>query len=43
MLKKPNDLGMAGPGWLNNFKTLTHDCEHHTDKEESGIFGCSPD
>lgn len=43
LLKKLNDLDMAGSGWLNTFKTLTHDCEHHMDKEESGIFGCAPD
>ncbi len=38
IMEELNEGDMASPGWLNRFKTLKHDYEHHMDEEEEDIF-----
>lgn len=39
LLEELNEMDMASPGWLQKFKTLRHDYEHHIDEEEDEVFG----
>lgn len=38
IMEELNEGDMASPGWLNRFKTLKHDYEHHMDEEEDEVF-----
>ncbi|MBV0912627.1 hemerythrin domain-containing protein [Anianabacter salinae] len=38
LLEKLNDMDMAAPEWLETFRKLRHDYEHHIDEEETEIF-----
>lgn len=33
-----NEADMSSPGWLQRFKTLKHDYEHHMEEEENEVF-----
>ncbi|MHA6324336.1 hemerythrin domain-containing protein [Roseivivax sp. CAU 1753] len=39
LMEELNDMDMSSSGWLNKFKTLKHDYEHHMDEEEKDVFG----
>lgn len=41
LMQELNEMDMSSPGWLNRFKTLRHDYEHHIDEEEEEIFPCA--
>ena len=47
LMEELNEMDMSSPGWLQKFKTLRHDYEHHTDEEEDEVFtrarGITPD
>ena len=43
IMEELNEGDMASPGWLNRFKTLKHDCEHHMDEEEDEVFARAQD
>ncbi len=38
LLEELNDKDMSSPGWLQKFKELRHEYEHHIDEEEEEIF-----
>lgn len=38
IMEELNDMDMSSSGWLNRFKTLKHDYEHHMDEEENEVF-----
>ncbi|GGL59805.1 hemerythrin domain-containing protein [Wenxinia marina] len=38
LLEEINDTEMDSPAWLEKFKQLRHDYEHHIDEEEDEIF-----
>lgn len=38
LLEELNELDMASPGWLQKFKKLRHEYEHHIEEEETEIF-----
>jgi hemerythrin superfamily protein len=38
ILEELAEMDMSSSGWLNRFKTLRHDYEHHIDEEEEEIF-----
>ncbi len=38
MLEELNNADMSSGGWLQKFKTLRHDYEHHIDEEEDEVF-----
>lgn len=38
ILEELNEMDMSSPGWLNRFKTLRHDYEHHMEEEEGEVF-----
>jgi hemerythrin-like domain-containing protein len=43
IMEELNEGDMASPGWLNRFKTLKHDYEHHMDEEEDEVFSRARD
>ncbi|MBB35752.1 MAG: hemerythrin [Hirschia sp.] len=43
LIDELNDMDMSSSGWLNRFKTLRHDYEHHIDEEEEDIFPVAED
>ena len=38
LLEELRDMDMAEGAWLQKFKTLRHDYEHHIDEEEDEVF-----
>lgn len=38
LMEDLNNTDMGSSGWLNKFKTLRHDYEHHIDEEEDEVF-----
>ncbi len=38
LMEELNDMDMSSPGWLQKFKKLRHDYEHHIDEEEDEVF-----
>ncbi|MDU8943007.1 hemerythrin domain-containing protein [Ovoidimarina sediminis] len=38
LMEELNEADMASPGWLQKFKTLRHEYEHHMDEEEDEVF-----
>ncbi|UXX84383.1 hemerythrin domain-containing protein [Roseovarius pelagicus] len=38
IMEELNEMDMSSSGWLNRFKTLRHDYEHHIDEEEGEVF-----
>ena len=38
LMEKLNDTDMSSPGWLQTFKTLKHEYEHHMEEEEDEVF-----
>ncbi|MCP1198004.1 hemerythrin domain-containing protein [Notoacmeibacter sp. MSK16QG-6] len=38
LMEELNEIDMSSPGWLQKFKQLRHDYEHHIDEEEEDIF-----
>ena len=38
LMEELNTKDMSSPGWLEKFKQLRHDYEHHIDEEEEDIF-----
>lgn len=38
LLEELNQMDMAEGAWLQKFKTLRHDYEHHIDEEEEDLF-----
>ncbi|MEW4467456.1 hemerythrin domain-containing protein [Parasphingorhabdus sp. JC815] len=38
LLAELADMDMSSPGWLQKFKKLRHDYEHHIDEEEQDMF-----
>lgn len=38
LLKELADMDMSSSGWLQKFKTLKHEVEHHVDEEEREVF-----
>ncbi len=38
LLEELNGMDMTSSGWLDKFKTLRHDYEHHIDEEENEVF-----
>lgn len=38
LMEELNEMDMASSGWLNKFKTLQHDYEHHIEEEEDEVF-----
>lgn len=38
MMEELNEMDMSSPAWLQKFKQMRHDYEHHIDEEEDDIF-----
>ncbi len=38
LMEELNGADMSSSGWLQKFKTLRHDYEHHMDEEEDDVF-----
>ena len=38
LMEELNEMDMSSSGWLQKFKTLRHDYEHHIDEEENEVF-----
>jgi hypothetical protein len=38
LMEELNGMDMSSPAWLQKFKTLRHDYEHHIDEEEEEVF-----
>ena len=38
IMEELNEMDMSSPGWLQKFKTLQHDYEHHIEEEENEVF-----
>ncbi|MFZ5964183.1 hemerythrin domain-containing protein [Thalassococcus sp. BH17M4-6] len=38
LMEELNELDMASGGWLEKFKKLRHDYEHHIEEEEDEVF-----
>lgn len=38
LLDELSNLDMASGGWLNKFKKLKHELDHHMDEEEQDVF-----
>ncbi len=38
LMEELNDMDMSSPGWLQKFKTLEHEYNHHMDEEENEVF-----
>lgn len=38
IMEELNKMELSSPGWLNRFKTLKKEYEHHMDEEENEIF-----
>lgn len=38
LMEELNEMDMASPAWLNRFKTLREEYEHHMDEEEGEVF-----
>ncbi len=43
IMEELNEMDMASSGWLNRFKTLHHDYDHHIEEEENEIFAKAKD
>lgn len=39
IMEELREMDMSSPGWIQRFKTLKHDYEHHMDEEEDEVFG----
>ncbi|MWD26833.1 hemerythrin domain-containing protein [Aquicoccus sp. SCR17] len=39
IMEELREMDMSSPGWIQRFKTLKHDYEHHMDEEEDDVFG----
>ncbi|MEJ6397585.1 hemerythrin domain-containing protein [Yoonia sp. 208BN28-4] len=39
LMEELNEMDMSSSGWLNKFKTLQHDYDHHMEEEENEVFG----
>ncbi len=38
LMEELNGMDMSSPAWMQKFKTLRHDYEHHIDEEEEEVF-----
>ncbi|KAF0676629.1 hemerythrin domain-containing protein [Profundibacterium mesophilum] len=38
LMEELNEMDMGAPQWIEKFKTLRHDYEHHIDEEEDEVF-----
>lgn len=38
LMEELEEMDMSSPGWLQKFKTLKHDYEHHMEEEEKDVF-----
>ncbi|MCB1333921.1 MAG: hemerythrin domain-containing protein [Roseivivax sp.] len=38
LMEELNEMDMSSGGWLQKFKALKHDYEHHMDEEENEVF-----
>lgn len=38
LMEELNDMDMSSPAWMQKFKTLRHDYEHHIEEEEGEVF-----
>jgi len=38
LMEELNETEMSSPAWLQKFKTLKHDYEHHMEEEEEDVF-----
>ncbi len=38
LLEKLNGMAMGSPEWMETFKSMRHDYEHHIDEEEQEVF-----
>ena len=38
LMEELNEMDMSSGAWLQKFKTLRHDYEHHIDEEEQDVF-----
>lgn len=38
LIKELSELDMGSGGWLNKFKKLKHELEHHMEEEENEVF-----
>ncbi len=38
LMEELREMDMSSPGWLQKFKTLRHDYEHHIEEEEDEVF-----
>ncbi len=38
LMEELNGMDMSSPGWLQKFKTLQHEYEHHIEEEEDEVF-----
>jgi hemerythrin superfamily protein len=38
LMEELNETDMSSPAWLQKFKTLKHDYEHHMEEEEEDVF-----
>jgi len=38
IMEELNEGDMSSPGWIQRFKTLRHDYEHHMEEEEEEVF-----
>lgn len=38
LMEELNGMDMSSPGWLQKFRALRHDYEHHIDEEEDEVF-----
>lgn len=38
LMEELNEMDMSSPAWLQKFKTLHHDYDHHMEEEENEVF-----
>lgn len=38
IMEELNEMDMSSPAWMQKFKTLKHDYEHHIEEEEDEVF-----
>lgn len=38
LMEELHEMDMSSPGWLQKFKTLKHEYEHHMEEEEQDVF-----
>lgn len=39
IMEELREMDMSSPGWIQRFRTLKHDYEHHMEEEEEEVFG----